>query len=145
PGEDPGDEKMVEIARKYLKEIRMSPTQYIMVKHTDRAHLHLHIVANRVSNTGKIVGEGLVIERGIKAARKLTQEYQLRPEMGKRLEMTKFAALHEPDAKRYRLYQAIKEALPVCERLEDLEKKLLEMGISTRYKMDRATGERQGI
>lgn len=145
PGEDPGNDKLVEIARQYLKEIRVAPTQYVVVKHTDRAHLHLHILANRVSNTGKIVGEGLVVERGIKAARKLTQEFQLRQEVGKRLELTNLGALHEPDAKRYRLYQAIKEALPVCERLEDLEKKLLERGISTRYRTDRATGERQGI
>jgi hypothetical protein len=144
-GEEPEDLKLVEIARQYLKEIRVADTQYIVVKHTDKDHLHLHIVANRVSHSGEIVGEGLVIERGIKAAQKLTQEYHLQPDQGKRLEQTNFRALHEPDAKRYRLYEAIREVLPSCQRMEDLEMRLLEKGISTRYRIDKASGERQGI
>jgi len=144
-GEDPGDEKMVEIARKYLKEIDMWPTQYAIVKHKDTAHLHLHIIANRVSNDGTIIGEGLLIERGIKAAQKLTEEYKLMPNHGKNLKLTNLEALHEPDAKRYRIYQAIKAHLPGCRNMEDLEKRLLAEGISMRYRYDPASGERQGI
>jgi len=144
-GEDPGDEKLVEISNRFLQKIEMADTQHIIVKHTDKEHLHVHILANRVSNTGAIVGEGLVIERGIKAARELTDEYHLRPDQGKDLRQTNFQALHEPDAKRYRLYEAIKEALPDCQRMEDLEMRLLERGISTRYRIDRGSGERQGI
>lgn len=144
-GEDPGDEKLVEISNRFLQKIAMADTQHIIVKHTDKEHLHVHILANRVSNTGAIVGEGLVIERGIKAARELTEEYHLRPEQGKNLRETNWQALHEPDAKRYRLYEAIKEVLPDCQRMEDLEMRLLEKGISTRFRIDRGSGERQGI
>jgi hypothetical protein len=144
-GEDPGDEKLVEISNRFLQKIGVADTQHIIVKHTDKEHLHVHILANRVSNTGAIVGEGLVIERGIKAARELTEEYHLRPEQGKNLRETNWQALHEPDAKRYRLYEAIKEVLPDCQRMEDLEMRLLERGISTRYRIDRGSGERQGI
>jgi hypothetical protein len=144
-GEDPGDEKLVEISNRFLQKIGVADTQHIIVKHTDKEHLHVHILANRVSNTGAIVGEGLVIERGIKAARELTEEYHLRPEQGKNLRETNWQALHEPDAKRYRLYEAIKEVLPDCQRMEDLEMRLLEKGISTRFRIDRGSGERQGI
>ena len=144
-GEDPGDEKLVEISNRFLQKIGVADTQHIIVKHTDKEHLHVHILANRVSNTGAIVGEGLVIERGIKAARELTEEYHLRPEQGKNLRETNWQALHEPDAKRYRLYEAIKEVLPDCQRMEDLEMRLLERGISTRFRIDRGSGERQGI
>jgi hypothetical protein len=144
-GENPGDEKLVEIGRRQLEKIGMADTQHIIVKHTDKEHLHLHILANRVSNTGAIVGEGLVIERGIKAARELTEEYHLQPDRGKDLRETNRQALHEPDAKRYRLYEAIKEVLPDCQRMEDLEMRLLERGISTRYRIDRGSGERQGV
>ncbi len=63
PGEDPGDELMVRIAREYLQEIGMKRTQFAIVKHTDKAHLHLHIIANRVSDEGKPIGMGLIIER----------------------------------------------------------------------------------
>jgi hypothetical protein len=144
-GENPGDEKLGEIGVQFLEKIDMADTQHIIVKHTDKEHLHLHILANRVSNNGAIVGEGLVIERGIKAARELTEEYHLQPDRGKDLRQTNFQALHEPDAKRYRLYEAIKELLPGCERMEELEMRLLERGISTRYRIDRQSGARQGI
>ena len=145
PGERPDDELMVDIGRKYLQEIGMTDTQFAIVKHTDKEHLHLHIIANRVNNEGRIIGQGLIIERGIKAAQKLTREYQLMPERGKNLERTHLEALHEPDQHRYRIYQVIRESLPYCWDLEDLEKRLLEKAISTRYKFDPATGERQGI
>ena len=144
-GENPGDEKLVEISNRFLQKVGAADTQHIIAKHTDKEHLHVHILANRVSNTGAIVGEGLVIERGIKAARELTEEYHLKPDRGKDLSQTNRQALHEPDAKRYRLYEAIKEMLPGCQRMEDLEQRLLERGISTRYRIDRGSGERQGI
>jgi hypothetical protein len=144
-GEVPTDEKLVEISNRFLQKVGVADTQHVIAKHTDKEHLHVHILANRVSNTGVIVGEGLVIERGIKAARELTEEYRLRPDRGKDLRQTNFQALHEPDAKRYRLYEAIKEVLPGCQRMEDLEMRLLERGISTRYRIDRGSGERQGI
>ena len=145
PGEDPGDEKMVAIAREFLQEIRMAPTQHVIVKHTDKAHLHLHIIANRVSDEGKIIGEGLLVERGIEAAQKLTLAYGLTPEDGKNLALTHLEALHEPDAKRYRLYQAIQRHLPDCRQLEDLEKRLQGEGITVRYRLNPVDGEREGI
>jgi hypothetical protein len=145
PGEDPGNALMVEIAQLYLQKIKMSNTQYAIVKHIDKGHLHMHILANRVNNNGEIIGKGLIIERGIKAARELTLEYRLRQEQGKNLDLTHRAALHEPDAKRYRLYEAIYHVLPGCRQIEDLEKGLLLRGITTRYRQDPVTGQRQGI
>ena len=144
-GEDPGNEKIVEITRKYLEEIEMGHTQYAIVRHTDRAHVHVHIIANRVNNNGIVIGEGLIAERGLKAAQKLTREYNLTPDHGKNLKQTNLEALRETDVKRYRLYQEIKDHLPGCRTLEDLEKRLMEKGITVRYKYDPASGERQGI
>jgi hypothetical protein len=145
PGEDPGNEKLVEIAQRYMREIGMEDTQHAIVRHNDRAHVHLHIIANKVDNTGEPTGKGLVIERGIEAARKLTQEYKLIPESGKHLERTNLSALHAYDARRYLVYQAIQTQLPGCLSLVDLEKRLLLNGITLRYKYDQSTGERQGI
>ena len=145
PGEDPGDAKMVRIARDYLQEIGMTPTQFAIVKHMDKAHLHLHIVANRVNDEGITVGKGLVVERGIKAAQKLTRDFGLIQEQGKNLQQTHLEALHPRDEQRYRLYQAIHDALPGCRRLEDLEERLQKEGISVRYRLNPVDGEREGI
>jgi len=144
-GEVVADEVMVSIAREYLYQIEMRNTQYAVVKHVDKEHLHMHIVANRIDNDGEIIGKGLIVERGIKAAQQLTEKYHLQPERGKNLQLTNMEALHEPDEKRYKLYQAIRRHLPECYRLEDLEKRLLAEGITTRYREDPVSGRRQGI
>src|SRR5450432_198388 len=144
-GEDPGKEKMVEIGQKWLEEIGMANTQYAMILHSDKRHLHIHILANRVNNEGNIIGEGLIIKRGIKAAQKLTKEYGLKAENGKNLGETNFAALPRRDAKRYRIHSAMQAHLPRSHRLEDLEARLLEEGISTRFRLDPVSHERVGI
>jgi hypothetical protein len=53
PAEKPSDEIMKDIAKKYLAELGITNTQYAITKHTDGAHLHLHIVANMVNNDAK--------------------------------------------------------------------------------------------
>ncbi|HEY8967480.1 MAG TPA: relaxase/mobilization nuclease domain-containing protein [Puia sp.] len=144
-GEILDNDRMVLIARQYLDEIGMRNTQHAIVKHVDKQHLHMHIIANKIDNDGQIIGKGLIVERGIRAAEKLTREHHLRQENGKNLHLTNMEALHEPDAKRYKLYLAIKRHLPACFRLEDLEKRLLQEGITMRYRHDPVSGQRQGV
>src|SRR3989337_417120 len=36
PGENPGDKTMAEIAKKYLAEIGITNTQYVITRHTDK-------------------------------------------------------------------------------------------------------------
>lgn len=145
PEERPGDALLVEIGRKYMQKIGMEDTQYAFVKHMDKEHLHVHIVANRVNNDGEPIGKGLIIVRSMKAARELTEEYGLRMHQGKRLERTHLEALHGPDVKRYRIYSAISDVLPHSRNLGDLEERLLERGVAVRYRCHPETGERQGI
>ena len=145
PGERVEDARLVEISKEYLQRMGMTNTQYAVVKHTDKEHLHVHIVANRVNNDGEPIGKGLIVERSIKAARELTEEYGLQQEQGKRLDRTHLEALHEPDAKRYRIYATIREVLPQCRDLGELETRLQERGVAVRYRHDPETNERQGI
>src|SRR5437016_10469757 len=60
PGENPGDAKMVEIAKRYLEDLRITNTQYSITKHTDKAHLHLHIIANMVNNEGQAIKDNWI-------------------------------------------------------------------------------------
>ena len=145
PGERLEDERLVEIAKEYLRRIGMVNTQYALVKHTDKEHLHVHVLANRVNNDGEPIGKGLIIERSMKAAAELTREYGLQQGQGKRLELTNLAALHEPDMKRYQIYTAVRDILPECLSMGELEARLQERGIEVRYRLDPETNERQGI
>lgn len=145
PGEDPGDEQMEEIAKEYLNRIGIVNTQYAITKHTDTDHLHLHIMANLVNYDGKTISDSWIGQRGKKTAQQLTVEYNLIPALKKDLSLTHLESLRPSDANRYKVYQAIKEALPRCCQLNDLEKQLALRGIEVQYKYKGQTGEKQGI
>src|ERR1700680_1583078 len=44
PGEKPTDSKVLEIAGKYMEGLNILGTQYAIVKHTDKAHLHVPLI-----------------------------------------------------------------------------------------------------
>ena len=44
------DEKMIQLAQEYMHEMKITDTQYIIVRHQDREHPHVHIVFNRIDN-----------------------------------------------------------------------------------------------
>ncbi len=55
PSEKPNDDKLVTIAKEYMDGIGISNTQFAIARHTDRKHLHLHIIANMVNNEGQSI------------------------------------------------------------------------------------------
>ena len=79
PGEKVTDATMVEIAEKYPDELKITNTQYVITKHIDKSHQHLHILANLVNNDGATIKDNWIGLRSKKTAEKLTQEYQLIP------------------------------------------------------------------
>jgi hypothetical protein len=145
PGENPDDPLMVELARKYLVRLELSDTQFVITRHTDKDHAHLHIIANRIGNNGAPIDDSWLGLRGKKVAEELTREYKLAPALKKDLQLTHRENLNESEERRYRLYDAIAKILPGCQNLEDLEKKLLKQGIDVQYRKKEGTGERQGI
>lgn len=145
PGENPDSEKMVAIAKEYLAEVGLTDTQYMVAKHADKKHLHLHIVANLVNNYGKSIQDNWIGYRGKKAAQRLTQVYGLTPALQKDLTQTNRQALHRSEAVKYDIYAAILESLPRCRTMEQLEVALLKAGIETQYKYKSGTTERQGV
>jgi hypothetical protein len=51
------DERMVKIAHEYMEKMGIKNTQYIIVRHFDRDHPHIHIVYNRVDNDGHTISD----------------------------------------------------------------------------------------
>ncbi|MDQ2718137.1 MAG: relaxase/mobilization nuclease domain-containing protein [Bacteroidota bacterium] len=145
PGEKIADESMIEIARKYLAELKINNTQYAITKHTDKDHQHLHILANLVNNKGETIKDSWIGLRGKKAAQKLTLQYNLKIAQGKNLDKTHLENLNEKEASRYIIYQEILQTLPHCKNLDELKQKLQKQSIETLYKYKGQTTELQGI
>ena len=51
------DGKMIQLAQEYMREMKITDTQYIIVRHQDREHPHVHIVFNRRDNNGKTISD----------------------------------------------------------------------------------------
>lgn len=145
PDEKPSDELMKKLAQEYLTRLGIVNTQFAIVKHTDRKHLHMHIVANMVNNEGKAISDSWIGLRGKKIAQQLTQEYKLIPALEKNLKQTNLEALNTAEAVKYQIYEAVAQNLPLSRSFEDLQSRLLKRGIEVQYKYKGKTDEIQGI
>lgn len=99
---------MAEIAREYMRRMGIVNTQYIVCRHTDTAHPHLHIVANRVDNNGNTISDRNDILRSVRICRELSEEYGLHIAKGK--DKVRRDRLRGKDRIKYRIHDAVKAA-----------------------------------
>ncbi len=71
------DEKFANLAIDYLEGMGFNENQYIVYKHFDVEHSHIHIVANRVNFSGNVVSDSQDYKRSEALIRKLEQKYNL--------------------------------------------------------------------
>jgi len=137
------DGMMAEIAREYMRRMGITDTQYIVCRHTDKEHQHLHIVANRVDNNGNTISDRNDAIRNVAVCKALTREYDLHFSKGK--EKVKRDRLRGKDKVKYQIHDAVKAALPSCGSWSDLCDKLAGQGIGVHFKYDRSKGEIVGV
>lgn len=137
------DPVMTQIAREYMERMGIRDTQFLIVRHTDQAHPHCHIVYNRIGNNGQTISDKNIKIRNGKVCKELTAKYGLYYPKGK--EQVRRERLREPDKTKYAIYDAIRGCLPGCKSWDDLEKRLQEQGITTAFKFCGNTDRRQGV
>ncbi|SIT93963.1 Relaxase/Mobilisation nuclease domain-containing protein [Pontibacter indicus] len=137
------DRVMAERAREYLAKMQITGTQYLVVRHRDKAHPHLHIVYNRVNYEGKTIPDKFQRQRNVQVCRELTLRhgYYLAP--GKA--QVNRHRLQGADKTRYVLHDAIKLALQQARSWQELERLLQDKGITIDYKYKRGTAQVQGV
>ena len=55
PNDEKGNALMVEIAKKWMEQMGIRNTQYIIARHHDTEHPHCHLVFNRIDNDGNLI------------------------------------------------------------------------------------------
>lgn len=118
-------------------------TQFIIARHYDKEHPHIHIVYNRLNNQGKTISNKNDRYRSEKICKELTRKNDLYFAKGK--ENVKVHRLKEPDKTKYEIYNCLKELIPKCKDLDELEAKLNKEGIKVNYKCRGNTNVVQGI
>ena len=137
------DGKMVQLAQEYMREMKITNTQYIIVRHQDREHPHVHIVFNRIDNNGKTISDRNDMYRNEQVCKKLKAKHGLYFAGGK--EQVKQHRLKEPDKSKYEIYTAVKNEIGKSRNWQQLQERLAEKGITVRFKRKGQTDEIQGI
>ena len=137
------DEKMIQLAQEYMCEMKITETQYIIVRHQDREHPHVHIVFNRIDNNGKTISDKNDMYRNEQVCKKLKTKHGLYFAVGK--EQVKQHRLREPDKTKYEIYTAVKNEIGKSKNWQQLQRQLAEKGIGIHFKYKGQTDEVQGI
>ena len=137
------DEKMVQLAQEYMREMKITDTQYIIERHQDREHPHVHIVFNRIDNNGKTISDSNDMYRNEQVCKKLKEKHGLYFAKGK--EHVKQYRLREPDKTKYEIYTAIKTEIGKSRNWQQLQKQLAEKGIGIQFKYKGQTDDIQGV
>src|SRR5690606_1807743 len=132
------DENMAAVAREYMEMMGIRDTQYLIVRHTDAAHPHLHIVYNRVDNEGKTISDRNNYRRNVQACKDLTLKYGYHIAEGKKA--VNRQRLKGADKLKFSIYDTIRQALKTCANWQELEHKLKQNGITIHYKYKGNTG-----
>ena len=135
--------KMVAIAREYMERMGIRETQFIIGRHHDREHPHIHLLYNRVDNNGCTISDRHDRVRSTKICRELTEKHGLYISGGK--ENVKRNRLREPDATKYRIYDALVRHVPQSASWEELQKRLRSEGIELGFKTKGSTSQVEGV
>lgn len=137
------DQTMNNLALQYLQKMGYGDTQYLIVRHLDREHPHVHICINRIDNNGKTVSDSNEKYRSTKVCKEITEANQLKWGEGK--EAVKRNRLRGNDRLRYEIFDTIKAVLPRCQNWDELSSALRCQGIDIQFKTKGQSDQVEGV
>ena len=133
---------MAQIAREYMRRMGIVKTQFVVFRHQDQPHPHVHIVYNRVNNEGDAITGDCNFRKSATITKALTREYGLT--FGKGKKNVRRERLKGKDVIKYRIYDEVNASLKGCSSWQDLRKALSPKGISLDFVRD-SDGSVRGV
>jgi hypothetical protein len=134
---------MAQIAKEYLEKMGITNTQYIIGRHHDKEHPHIHILFNRIDNNSKTISDKNDRYRSEKICKELTEKYNLYFAQDK--ENVNLHRLKEPDKTKYEIYDALNASVPKCKNWKELTEAMKKQGVTMNFKYKGNTDEVQGV
>lgn len=125
------NEFMAQIAREYLQRMGIVNTQFVVFRHQDQPHGHVHIVYNRVDNEGNSISSDSDFRKSAAITKALTREHGLT--FGKDKKDVRRGRLKGKDAIKYKMFDAITEVLKAYHDWDSFRAELSAMGISFNF------------
>lgn len=137
------NQKMVQIALEYMQNMGYGNTQFIIARHHDTDHPHIHLVLNRIDYDGKRISDQNERIRSTKVCKELTEKYGLYFAKGK--ENIKEHRLREPDKTKYEIYNILKREVSRCGNWQELIANLNQKGVTVEFKTKGSTDKIEGV
>lgn len=137
------DELMVKYAMEYMEKMGIKDTQYIIARHSDQKHPHIHLVYNRVDNNGQTISDKNDRYRNTQVCKELKDKYSLY--FGKDKDRVRIHRLKGKDKTKYEIYHAVKAASAKATDWKRFSDLLAKQGIQTILKYKGKSDTLQGI
>ena len=136
------DTLMADIAKEYLRRMGIVNTQYVMSRHHDKPHPHVHIAYNRIDNDGNAITGDQGFRKSARITQVLTREYDLTFSKGKK--KVNRDRLKGKAAVKYRVYDTVTEVLKTSRSMETLKAALAARDIGMNITFN-AEGKPKGV
>lgn len=145
PNDEPKltNEVMAELCSEWMKRMGIPDTQYLLVRHYDTKHPHMHLLFNRIDDNEKLISDKMWYIRNQNICKDIKYEYGLTFSPGKR--NVNIKRLRSEDRVRYQMYYDVKAALDHAEHWFDFGSRLKEKGIDIEVKRSQETQRAYGI
>lgn len=129
PSENLSDEKMREIGREYLEESGFMQHQFIMFRHHDAEHPHLHLLVSRIGYDGTVMSDSNDFAKCEIILRRLEKKHNLSKVVSSKNAQRRAVTKNEIEmvkrtgapSNKMRLQSIVKDALNSSQRLSCLE------------------------
>ena len=134
---------MVELCEAWMKGMGISDTQYLLVRHYDTKHPHMHLVFNRINDYGELISDKMWYVRNERVCKEIKRRCGLTFSPGK--QSVNLDRLRTSDRRRYQMYLDVKSALGEAKSFADFQALLSKNGISVSIKRSSKTNNAQGV
>jgi hypothetical protein len=108
PGENLSDDRFLQLAYDYLTRMGYGNSCYAVIRHVDKEHMHVHVLATRIDLDGRAINDSFSHRKSQEISREIEVEYGLQV-----TSYNKFnnKALGEVKAREYYFHNALQKAM----------------------------------
>lgn len=146
------DKEFAAFGYDYLMKLGFDNNQFIMYRHTDTKHEHIHIVANRVRYSGRLVSDSNIKRKSRSILNDLEKKYGLTQTLKKasnkksltQKEIEKTLRTGEVPVKLI-LQKKLDAAISIAKNLAEFIKLLQEQNVHPKFNVSQSTGRVSGV
>jgi hypothetical protein len=136
------NDRLSKIAQDFMNRMGINDTQFIIFRHYDQPHPHIHVVYNRVNNFGNEITSDTNFRKSAAVSKAITREYGLT--FGKGKDDVRRDRLKGKDKIKYKIYDTVKAEMQNHRDWLSLINALKAKGIDVTFKKN-ADGAVRGI